>query len=198
MKNLRIILWLMVAVFAAGSVFLWLSQKQGLQINGQTQSSIGGSFNLIDHKGSEITEKDLAGRNHAIFFGFTHCPDICPTTLFEAAGWLKTLGADGDRIKFYFFTVDPERDTPEILKNYIEVFDKRITGVTGDPEEVSKALKNYKIYAKRVDLEDDDYTMDHTAFVMLFNTNGGFEGTISFGEESETAIAKLRRLINDG
>ncbi|MEM9278062.1 MAG: SCO family protein [Pseudomonadota bacterium] len=198
MKSLRIILWCAVAIMAGLSGYLWLSQKQPLQVANQSAVKIGSPFNLVSHTGAPITEAALQGRRHAMFFGFTHCPDICPTTLLQTAGWMKKLGTDSEKIDFYFFTVDPERDTPEIMSDYVNAFDPRITGVTGSSEEITKMLKGYKVYAKRVDLEDDDYTMDHSAFVMLFRSDGSFQGTISFDENEEAALAKLQRLIKSG
>ncbi|MEM7215106.1 MAG: SCO family protein [Pseudomonadota bacterium] len=198
MKTLRIILWCMVAVMAGFSGYLWLSQKQPTQVANQSAVKIGSPFNLVSHTGAPLTQANLEGRRHAIFFGFTHCPDICPATLLQAAGWMKDLGPDSDKIDFYFFSVDPERDTPEIMNDYVNAFDPRIIGVTGSPEEMTKTLKGYKVYAKRVDLDEDDYTMDHSAFVMLFRTDGSFQGTISFDENTDTAIAKLKRLVENG
>ncbi|MEM9329834.1 MAG: SCO family protein [Pseudomonadota bacterium] len=197
MKTLRIVLWCMVALISGVAGYLWLSDKQSTQVAYQSTVKIGGPFELINHNGEPVTEAILKDRRHAIFFGFTHCPDICPTTLLQAAGWLKDLGPDAEKLDFYFVTVDPERDTPEVMKDYVSAFDPRITGITGTQKAVSKALKDYKVYANRVELEDDDYTMDHSAFVMLFRTDGSFQGTISFDEQDDIAIAKLRRLVEN-
>lgn len=198
MKNLRLVLWILVAIVAGGTLYTYLTNSGANGSSQQTAVKLGGPFELVNHRGEAITESVLENRLHAIFFGFTNCPDICPTTLLETAGWLKALDQDADRIDFYFITVDPERDTPEILKDYVDAFDSRITGVTGDPDEVSKTVAAYKAYAQRVDLGDGDYTMDHSAFVMLFNTVGEFKGTISYGENNDTALAKLKRLIQNG
>jgi len=199
MRNIQIVLWCLVAVMSGVAGYLFLNGQNTNDNRTQTASvKIGGPFNLVRHDGSSLTEKNLAGRRHAIFFGFTQCPDICPTTLYETAGWMNKLGQDGEKIDFYFFSVDPERDTVEVLKDYVNAFDPRITGVTGQPEEVFRTIKSYKAYAKRVELDDGDYTMDHSAFVMLFDTTGDFKGTISYGENDETALAKLRRLIEKG
>ncbi len=197
MKHLRLVLWLLVAVVAGGSLYAYLNTSGG---NGSQQAEVrlGGPFELINHRGEPITNEALANRVHAIFFGFTNCPDICPTTLYETAGWLKALDQDAEKIDFYFFTVDPERDTPEVLNDYVNAFDPRITAVTGNPDEIKKAVASYKAYAQKVELGDGDYTMDHSAFVMLFNSNGAFKGTIAYGEKNETALAKLRRLIENG
>lgn len=197
MKQIRIVLWFLVALAAGGACFLWLNANSQ-QTQQTSVERYGGDFSLVRHDGSEITQRDLVGKRHAMFFGFTHCPDVCPTTLLQASGWLKQLDDDANKIDFYFISVDPARDTPEVLNDYVGAFDPRITGITGSEADVSQMLKSYGVYAKRVNLEGDDYTMDHSAFVMLIDSNGAFKGTISFNENEDTAMAKLRRLIEKG
>jgi len=158
----------------------------------------GGSFTLTDQKGAPITEEALRGHPSVVFFGFTHCPEVCPTTLFELAGWLKTMGDSGKNLNAYFVTVDPERDTPQIMNSYVSNFSDRITGITGDPDKVHAMAKAFGIYWKKVDTGDGDYTMDHTASVLLLNAKGEFAGTIAYGESADTAIAKLKRLAAGG
>jgi len=166
---------------------------------GQNQAAaFGAPFELIDQNGQPITEKALQGRPTALFFGFTHCPDVCPTTLFEMQGWLDQLGEEGKDLQAFFVTVDPERDTPEVMKAYLSNFSDRVTGITGDPEKVAAMAKAFRIYFKKVETEGGDYTMDHTASVMLLDRDGDFFGTISYEENPETAVAKLRRLIQEG
>lgn len=154
----------------------------------------GAPFTLVDQDGAEITEAAFRGAPSAVFFGFTHCPEVCPTTLFELDGWLKQLGDEGKDINAFFVTVDPERDTPEVIGSYVTNVSDRITGISGDPEKVLAMVKSFGIYWKKVDLENGDYTMDHTASVMLLDRAGDFAGTIAYGENPETAIAKLKRL----
>lgn len=154
----------------------------------------GAPFTLTDQKGAPITEAAFRGHPSVVFFGFTHCPEVCPTTLFELAGWLKTVGDDGKNLNAYFVTVDPERDTPQTMNTYVSNFSDRITGITGDPDKVHAMAKAFGIYWKKVDTGDGDYTMDHTASVLLLNAKGDFAGTIAYGESADTAIAKLKRL----
>ncbi|RUU51815.1 SCO family protein, partial [Mesorhizobium sp. M2C.T.Ca.TU.009.01.2.1] len=123
----------------------------------------GAPFTLVDQKGAPITEAAFRGHPSVVFFGFTHCPEVCPTTLFELAGWLKTMGDSGKNLNAYFVTVDPERDTPETMNTYVSNFSDRITGITGDPDKVHAMAKAFGIYWKKVDTGDGDYTMDHTA-----------------------------------
>lgn len=158
----------------------------------------GDAFTLVDQKGAPITQAAFRGQPSVVFFGFTHCPEVCPTTLFELAGWLKTLGDDGKNLHAYFVSVDPERDTPEVMNTYVSNFSDRITGITGDPDKVHAMAKSFGIYWKKVDTGDGDYTMDHTASVLLLDGKGEFAGTIAYGEGAETAIAKLKRLAAKG
>jgi protein SCO1 len=154
----------------------------------------GAPFTLVDQKGAPVTEAAFRGHPSVVFFGFTHCPEVCPTTLFELAGWLKTMGDDGKNLRAYFVSIDPERDTPEIMNAYISNFSDRILGITGEPDKVHAMAKSFGIYSKKVDTGNGDYTMDHTASVLLLNARGDFAGTIAYGESSDTAIAKLKRL----
>jgi len=152
------------------------------------------------------TLNDTAGRRFSIaassrteltllFFGYTHCPDVCPTTMGEMTGWFADLGDEADTLKAFFVTVDPERDTPEILDGYVSWVSDRVTGVTGKPEEVAKMVKAWKVLAEKVPGQGSDYTMNHTASVFLVNAEGGFEGTIAYQEATPTAIAKIRKLL---
>ena len=157
----------------------------------------GAPFALVDQNGAEITEAAFRDHPTVLFFGFTNCPEICPTTLFELDGWLKQIGNEGKDINAYFISIDPERDTPEVLKNYVSGVSQRIVGITGEPAKVTDMSKAYGIYSKRVELEGGGYTMDHTASVLLLNRRGEFAGTIAYGESADTAIAKLKRLATE-
>lgn len=154
----------------------------------------GDAFALVDQKGQTITEKEFRAQPSAVFFGFTHCPEICPTTLFELDNWLTQLGPDGANLRVFFVSVDPERDTPEIMDQYVSNVSKRITGVTGDPAKVAAMAKSFNIYSRKVETGDGEYTMDHTASVLLLDKGGAFAGTIAYGENAQTAVAKLKRL----
>ncbi|WP_173932093.1 SCO family protein [Chelativorans sp. Marseille-P2723] len=164
---------------------------------GPATEPFGAPFELVDHNGQTITEGAFRGNPTALFFGFTHCPDVCPTTLFEMEGWIDELGDAGDELRAFFVTVDPERDTPEVMKTYLSNFSEHITGITGDPGDVAEMIKSFHVFARKVELEDGDYTMDHTASVMLIGRDGDFFGTIAYGENAETALVKLRRLIEE-
>lgn len=156
-------------------------------------SAIGGPFTLTAQDGRTVTERDMLGGPSLVFFGYTHCPDVCPTALYEIGQIYKALGTDGDRLKTYFITVDPERDTPSVIKDYLTSFDPRITGLSGSPEAVIAAEKAYRAYAKKIPLETGGYTMDHTAVIYLMNRKGLFLSSLNVDrppEENAKLIAK--------
>ncbi|KGM31182.1 SCO family protein [Inquilinus limosus] len=155
----------------------------------------GGPFRLTDQTGATLTDADLKGRPFAVFFGFTHCPEICPTTLWEMSQALAALGPDGDRLRVLFITVDPERDRPEMLREYLQSFDPRITGLTGTPEEIAAVAKSYRVYWRKVPTTDGDYTMDHSAMVYLMDAEGRFHDIIAYGTPEPERLAALRRLL---
>jgi protein SCO1/2 len=184
-------LLVVLAVVIGWAGFTWYRAQYG-------DEAYGAPFVLVDQRGHEITEQAFRGHPSAVFFGFTHCPLVCPTTLYELNVWLEELGDETAEVRAYFVSVDPERDTPAILDVFISNFSERITGITGKPEDVAAMLKAFGIYAKRVDEADGGYTMDHTASVLLLDSAGGFFGTIAYGENPETAKAKLKRLATEG
>jgi len=196
MKLVRYVAWGLVAVVAVAAAVASLGWYTG-QLGGPNQATakIGGPFVLVDTDGDRVTEATFSDKPTAMFFGFTFCPDVCPTTLYEAGGWLDALGDKADDVHIVFVTVDPERDTPEQMKNYLSSFDPRIVGLSGTREQVDDIISKYRVYAKKVPLDDGDYTMDHSAAVMLFDKDGDFKGTIDYRESKENAVAKLERLV---
>lgn len=157
---------------------------------------IGGPFQLIDMNGRPVTEKSLLGKPTAIFFGFTYCPEVCPTTMAEMTAWLKALGPDADRLNVVFVSVDPERDTPEQLKLYLSNFDRRIQGFTGTPEAVAKTAKAYRVYYQKVATDGGGYTLDHSSAIYLFDAQGRFVEPIGYGGPPERGLAQLKALLN--
>jgi len=189
---------LIAAAFAAGlvlcfCVMLLVSQVMFTSNLPQT-ATIGGPFRLTDQNGRTVTEQDFKGAPFLVFFGFTHCPDVCPTTLFEVSEILRTLGPDAARVRVAFITVDPERDTPTALKNYLSSFDPHMEGLTGDPAAIAAVTKAYRVYYKKVPL-DEGYTMDHTAIVYLMDKDGNFVSPFNLKRTAEAAAADLRRYL---
>jgi protein SCO1/2 len=159
-------------------------------------SAVGGPFSLVDQDGKVTTDRDFKGKPFLVFFGFTHCPDVCPTALFEISEIFGKLGSDADRVRALFITVDPERDTPEKLKDYLSSFNSNVRGLTGDPAAVQATTKSYRVYSKKVPLEDGkDYTMDHTAIVYLMDKEGRFVAPFNLKRRPEEAAAELRRYL---
>ncbi len=199
LAKIRFVLWGLVAAAVGLTLGLFVLNKDITAPDGAGRSGLlGGPFTLTRTDGSTFTEKDLADAPYAIFFGFTHCPEICPTTLYEMSGWIEELGADADRMKFVFVTIDPERDTAELLGDYVDSFSEKVIALTGTVEQVDVVKKLYRVYAAKVPLDDGDYTMDHTASVYLMDAKGDFTGTVAFGEAPGAAVEKLRKLVGAG
>jgi len=158
-------------------------------------AAIGGPFQLTDQAGQTVTEKNLQGKPTLIFFGFTHCPDVCPTSLFEISEVLRALGGDADRVNAYFISVDPERDTAVAMKDYLSSFDPHLKGLTGNTDAVAKVISGFRVYAKKVPLKDGDYTMDHTALIYLMDRDGKFVAPFNLKRTPEAAAADLKRYL---
>jgi len=188
---------LITAAFAGGLVaclLVILLVTDRTPIRAVQSSAIGASFRLVDQDGRTVTDADFKGHPFLVFFGFTHCPDVCPTTLFEISEILRNLGPDAGKVNALFVTVDPERDTPAALKDYLASFDPHLRGLTGDPDAVAAVLKGYRVYARKVP-QEGGYTMDHTAIVYLMDKDGRFVAPFSLKRRSEEAAADLRRYI---
>jgi protein SCO1 len=173
------------AVLSIGIVLLAVDRPQA--------AAIGGPFQLTDQDGRTVTERNLLGKPSLVFFGFTHCPDVCPTTLFDMSQVLRALGPDADRARAFFITVDPERDTQSVLKDYLSSFDPHITGLTGDLPAITAVAKEYRAYFKKVTIDGGSYTMDHTAITYLMDKDGRFVSPFKLNRATEDAAADLRR-----
>jgi len=200
MSKIRIALWIAVAValFALGALsvsgFSFLGKEAATSAL-KPGAPLGGSFQLIDAKGAAVTEAIFREKPSVTLFGFTHCPDVCPTGLTQMGRWAEELGPDAEKLRFIFVTVDPERDTPETVRDYVAAFSDQIVGISGSPEAVHAMVKDYKIYSRKVPLDGSDYSMDHTASMILQDATGNFVGTIDNAESHETGLAKLKRLV---
>jgi protein SCO1 len=180
-------------VLCVGAIALIEGRSAG---TGTVQAAaIGGPFNLIDQDGHSFSDRDLKGKTFLVFFGFTHCPDVCPTTLFEISEIMRTLGPEADRTAALFISVDPERDTPEAMKDYLSSFDPHLRGLTGDAASLAAVAKAYRVYYKKVPLEGGDYTMDHTAIVYLMDKEGRFVSPFNMKRTADVAAAELRKQL---
>ena len=180
-----LVVFLMVFMFATGQF------RNGAPAG----SAIGGPFKLTDQDGKPITDQDMKGEPLLVFFGYTHCPDICPTTLFELSEVLRAMGPDAGRVHALYITVDPERDTPAVMKDYLSSFDPHLRGATGSREAIDSAEKEYRVYAKKVPTDNGDYSMDHTAVVYLMDKQGRFVAPFKVDRKPEEAAADLRHYL---
>jgi protein SCO1/2 len=157
-------------------------------------SAVGGPFALTDMNGKQVTNKDYEGRPVLMFFGFTRCPDVCPTALAEISAVFEALGPQA-KVNALFVSVDPERDTPASLKDYLSSFDSRIIGLWGDPETTRAVMKSFRAFAAKVPLKDGDYTMDHTAIVYLLDKQGRFVNAFNIDRDPKDAAKELARYL---
>ena len=198
MNNLgkvRIVLWALVALAIVGFAYLQFRPKTLPQPAQSYAPTVGGPFALTAADGSVVTERTLAGRPFALFFGFTRCPDVCPTTLARLAKLRGEMGSAGDSLRIVFVSVDPESDTPADIGQYTAMFGTPIIGLTGTPEQIAKIAKAYRIYYAKVPQESGNYTIDHSATVFLMDGRGRLQSTLDMKENDEAALAKLKRLI---
>ena len=184
-----------IAAFMFGLVALGVAAYMTLTYEPRRQgvANVGGPFTLVAGDGRTVTERDFKGTPFLVFFGFTHCPDICPTKLQEMSEVFAKLGSRGPKVRALFITVDPERDTPEVMKSYVASFDGRIVGLTGSREEIERVSKAYRAFARKVPTKDGDYTMEHTSLVYLMNRDGLFVGSLNLDKPPEEAAKEIAR-----
>jgi protein SCO1/2 len=194
LSRLRLALWLIVGIVALGVVVLLWRQSEPEQISSTPLGTIGGPFSLTGTDGKPFASSKLNGKPAAIFFGFTHCPDVCPTTLARLARLRRQLGQGDDALSIVFVSVDPERDTPAEVANYMSLYDTPIVGLTGTPTQVEQVKKQFGVYSRKVEQPGGSYSVDHTASVMLLDKNGQFVATLSPEEGDQVALEKLKRI----
>ncbi len=197
-RSVRIVLWSLVVVAGIGAAALMtgiIQSPERAMLQEGSSIAVGGPFRLTTHKGEVLSDADLRGRPFLVFFGFTHCPDICPTTLAELTRRYEALGAAADKLTTLLITVDPQRDTQEVLAQYMEAFDPRFIALRGTLAETKAIAKAYKAFFQKVPLDGSSYTMDHQTIVYMMDRAGRFVGSLDHHESEETQLAKLRRLI---
>ncbi|MCH8214931.1 MAG: SCO family protein [Proteobacteria bacterium] len=201
----RLFAWAGAASIVLAVALLWRHElappgasRLTLESAGAAGPTIGGSFTLVDHNGKTVTARDFRGRFMLVYFGYTYCPDVCPTTLTTMADAIDILDGDGDSVVPVFITVDPERDTPEHLKMYVNYFHPRLVGLTGTSESVAAAAKAYRIYyakARQDGASGDDYLMDHLSFVFLMGPDGAFRAHFENGIGPEAMAKRIREYL---
>ncbi|KAB0682108.1 SCO family protein [Aureimonas leprariae] len=192
MAVFRLVVWAAVALFA-GAALAVVAMRNAPSATASADAPYGTPFQLADANGAPITEKVFQGKPTALFFGFTNCPEVCPTTLSELGAYREELKKSGKDFQIVFVTVDPDRDTFEVLKNYVGAISPDVVAITGPKDRLEAMLKGWGVYWKKVG-DGPDYTMDHTATTFLLDARGSFAGTIAYDEDSKTAKEKLERL----
>jgi protein SCO1 len=195
MRSHRVILVALIAFAVSAAAALGITVFASSRGSGQGVGAIGGPFTLVDDTGAQVTDAALAGKPFVMYFGYTYCPDVCPTTLIDLSHWIQKLGPDADKLNYVFVTVDPERDTPKVMHDYLSSFDKHIRGFTGTPDQIAKIAKEYRVYYKKVPTDDGDYVMDHSSVIYLMGPRGKFVGLIAYQENDDKAVGKLRNLL---
>ena len=200
MRRLRILLWLIVgaAVIGLGALLL-LKNSAGRQASGPIAGfTLGGPFTLTGSDGKRFSSTALSGKPYAIFFGFTNCPDVCPTTLSRLVRLREQVGSGKDSPAILFVTVDPERDGPAEVGKYAKLFDAPVIGLTGSPEQIAQVKKQFGIFSQKVPDSSGSYSVDHSAAALLFDAQGDFAGTIVPEEPDSAALDKVRRIAATG
>jgi protein SCO1/2 len=193
-----------VLIFAAAILLLaaglggyaWMI-RQAAQPQGSGVALVGGPFSLTDQDGRRVTEKDFLGRYMLVFFGFTYCPDICPTELQVMTAALDAMGPAAEKIQPVFVSVDPERDTPEVMKAYVANFGPRLIGLTGTPEEIAAMAKAYRVYCAKAANQNapGDYLMDHSSIIYLMDEDGSFVKHFAYTTDVEKLTSELKKAV---
>ena len=195
LARIRLFLWVILGLVAAGIVvMLWRQSEPQSSVTQTSLGTIGGPFTLVGPDGKPFNSAQLNGKPAAVFFGFTQCPDVCPTTLARLTKLRRDLGKGDDAMSIVFISVDPERDTPAEVGNYLELFDTPVVGLTGSTAQIEQVKKQFGIYSRKVEQPAGGYSVDHTATVMLLDRNGEFVATLSPEEGNAVALDKLRRI----
>ena len=190
-----IIVGFSILILSLISLLLPSILKKNFQTQYSSEAKLGSSFELIDSNGNKITEAAFVGSPTVLFFGFTHCPTVCPLALHRLSLLIEKLDKDQKKLKVYFITLDPERDTWRVLNKYLTGFNNRIIGITGESEKIKILAKSWGIYSKKVPLDGDNYSIDHTALIFLLKSNGNFLKTIDFEDDFELSLKEIKKLL---
>lgn len=177
----------------AATIALWRPPAELAQV-----AAVGGDFVLTDVNGATFDSRTLRGKPYAVFFGYTHCPDVCPTALLDVTHALRAIELSTEDFPVVFISVDPERDKPDVMKRYIEVIDAGIIGLTGDPRQIAQTAKLFRVFYRKGTEDGGAYAIDHSAMIYLFNRHGVLATAALSGEPQSTMIAKLRKTSASG
>lgn len=196
-RSTKLIIVLWAALFSAGGVLLalTLATNRPVEAPASSQAPIGGPFTLVDTKGETVTDQTYRGKWLLIYFGYTYCPDACPTALNNISGALEKLGSDAGKLEALFITVDPKRDTPRAMAEYLKSFDPRIVGLTGSQAQTDSAAKAYRVYVAPQKSDGDDYLVDHSSFLYVVNARGEFVNVIGGDLSGGQMADKLRAMM---
>ncbi len=188
--------FLAFVLFAAGFGAMYTLLNLPERVQSEGRPLIGGPFSLVDTNGKRVTDRDFRGKLMLVFFGYSHCPDVCPTELQTMSEVMTKLGPEAGKVAPIFISVDPKRDTPDVLAAYMKNFDARITGLTGGQDEIASAAKAYRVYFRKTgETGGDDYTVDHSAFVYLMDGEGRYFTHFSFSSAPDAMVAVIRKQI---
>ena len=182
----------LVGIVAGYFVSTWISDTRMPQY---ARPAIGGPYTLTNHRGETVTDQGFRGKVQLVFFGFTHCPDVCPTALSLLTDLLEQLGSSANQVQPIFITVDPERDTVEAMARYVEAFHPSIVGLTGSPEQVATAAQAFRVFYRKAPVASGDYFMEHSGSIYVMDRSGAFRGTLDLHEDPKVGLEKLRKLI---
>lgn len=191
------VLWGLAGILTLAFVWLLLWSDYRADQSGNDAVAFRAVFKLTDHQGMVRTESDFSGRWMLVFFGFSNCPDICPTTLSEVAAIMEGLGGDASKVQPIFISIDPKRDTPAELAKFVPLFNAGIIGLTGTPEQIAQTSETFPIFFERIEESSapDGYTMGHTSHLFLFDPSAGFANSWPYGTSAEEILADLKERI---
>ena len=169
--------------------------KKNVQTEYSSTTKLGIPFELTDSNGNKITEKAFIGSPTALFFGFAHCPDVCPLTLHRISLLMEKLGNKQNKLNVYFITLDPERDTWKFLNEYLTTFNDSIVGITGESKKIKALAKSWGIHSKKVSSEGENYLIDHTGLIILLDKNGNFLNTIDYKDDFELSLKVIKSIL---
>jgi len=194
LARVRLVLWGLIIIIGIGATLYTLYQQTQPKSSASVQ--FGGDFTMQNAAGGEFTQANFVGKPTMLFFGYTFCPDVCPTTLYEATTWRNELNLTGEDVQIVFMSVDPKRDTAEALSDYLGSFGDDLIGLTGTEEQVNATKKTFGILGEIVNTDGaSDYLINHTATLFLLDDKGHLFGTVGYGEAKDSAMAKVKRLM---